>query len=212
MLYYPKIKGTQEHDPEKMPTMSLKLQNFEKTGWQPEVYDENCEPLFLKKYNKMSQSDSDIPSSPLQFIPSKCRVMCLVQSAGIWNVNGKVTFCWSLKQAMVKNPVAPAVEEGVCFMTPSSSQRESLKNEVSEKTEPSTEGEGESVSCAIEDDSDEEDNTVEVEAEVEVEADDDVNSDEENDTSTPMPVTETVESKTKTKSVKKPTKTKSSKK
>jgi hypothetical protein len=160
MIYQPKVKGTKTPDLTKAPTFSVKIPNWKSKGWQTEVYDEDGKPLFLKSYNSRIENGENLPSSPLEFIKPQCRMMCLIQSAGIWIVNGKMSITWNFKQILVKTPEIPEIVEGVCFMTPTASEREQLSVDTGDSecinnsevsvTEPETQG------CVVVDDSDEE--------------------------------------------------------
>jgi hypothetical protein len=118
MLKYPKIsKGSVECDYTKSPTLSVKIPKWGDV-WKPEIYNEDGEPLFVP-----GRVNAD--NSPIEYLPSKSRVMCLLQCGGLWFVNGKCSVTWNLKQAVVKNP--KQVIEGVCFLKPKASDREALK-------------------------------------------------------------------------------------
>jgi hypothetical protein len=166
MIYQPKIKGTKTPDLTKSPTFSVKIPNWKSKGWQTEVYDEDGKPLFLKSFNKRIENGENGVDSPLEFIKPQCRMMCLIQSAGIWIVNGKMSITWNYKQVLVKSPVIPEIVEGVCFMTPTPSEREQLSDEtgVQEIVEHSTES-SESSCVIVDDDSDGEESDEEIDKE-----------------------------------------------
>ena len=118
MLKYPKIsKGSAEHDYSKPPTLSVKIPKWNDV-WKPEIYNEEGEPLFI--FGKINAH-----SSPIEFLPSKSRVMCLLQCGGLWFANGKCSVTWNLKQAIVKSP--KQIIEGVCFLRPKQADKETLK-------------------------------------------------------------------------------------
>jgi len=121
MLRYPKIsKDSAELDYSKAPTMTVKLPCWS-GKWQPEIYDEDGNPLFLK-------TDNLTGKSPLPFIAPKTHVICLIQCGGLWFVNGKVSITWNLKQAIVQKPKTSAIAEGTCFLKPKAADKEKLKS------------------------------------------------------------------------------------
>ena len=151
MLRQPKLKGTQEPDDSKAPTMSLKIPCWSGT-WKTQVYDEDSEPLFI-------HGKENAHLSPLDFLKSKTYVMCLIQCGGLWFVNGKVSITWNLMQVMVKKPRESL--EGTCFLKPKESDVKKLKEmaDTDEVEAPST---SDFVSATVEDSDDE---AEEVEAE-----------------------------------------------
>jgi hypothetical protein len=117
MLRHPKIKGTQEPDLSKAPTMTVKIPCWNSV-WKSEIYDEDGEPLYVngKVNNHLS---------PLEFLKPKTHVICLLQCGGLWFVNGKVSITWNLKQAVVQRPKDNM--EGKCFLKPKQVDKERLK-------------------------------------------------------------------------------------
>ena len=121
MLRYPKVsKDSAELDYSKAPTMTVKLPCWS-GKWQPEIYDEDGNPLFLK-------TDNLTGKSPLPFLAPKTHVICLIQCGGLWFVNGKVSITWNLKQAIVQKPKTSAIAEGTCFLKPKAADKEKLKS------------------------------------------------------------------------------------
>lgn len=118
MLKHPKVKGTQELDLNKPPTLTIKIPCWNGT-WKPEIYDEDGEPLYVNgKVNSHM--------TPLEFLKPKTHVICLIQCGGLWFVNGKISITWNLKQAIVQRPKQTIVE-GQCFLRPKASEKERLK-------------------------------------------------------------------------------------
>ena len=105
-------------DETKPPTLTVKIPCW-KGVWQPEIYDEERNPLFLK-----GKSPSHL--SPLDFLKPKTHVICLIQCGGLWFVNGKVSITWNLKQAIVQKPKTSAIAEGTCFLRPKASDVQKL--------------------------------------------------------------------------------------
>jgi len=146
MLRHPKKeKGSVEPDLLKPPTLTIKVPCW-KGVWQPEIYDEEGNPLFLK-----GKSPADL--SPIDFLKPKTHVICLIQSAGIWFVNGKVSITWNLKQAIVQKPKSSSIVEGTCFLKPKAAEVEKLKTLPPPEDDIDPDG---AVASTIVDDSDDE--------------------------------------------------------
>ena len=147
MLRHPKIKGSQEPDVSKPPTLTVKIPCWS-GSWKSEIYDEDGTPLYVNgKVNPHL--------SPLEYIKPKTHVICLIQCGGLWFVNGKVSITWNLKQAMVQKP-KPSME-GICLLRPKVEDKEKLK------TLPPPEDildDGDVVSNVIVEDSDNEDEEI----------------------------------------------------
>ena len=117
MLRHPKIKGTQEADLSKSPTLTVKIPCW-KGVWKPEIYDEDGVPLYVN-------GKVNTHLSPLEYLKPKTHVICLIQCGGIWFVNGKFSITWNLKQAIVQKPKSSL--EGQCFLRPKPSDKEKMK-------------------------------------------------------------------------------------
>lgn len=137
MLRHPKIKGSEEFDMNKPPTLNIKVPCWKGT-WKSEIYDDDGEALFTNKINTHM--------TPLEYLKPKTHIIALIQCGGIWFVNGKFSVTWNLKQAMVQKPKSSM--EGTCFIKLKSQDKEKLK------ALPAPEEEVES--SAIVEDSDEE--------------------------------------------------------
>jgi hypothetical protein len=143
LLRHPKIKGSQEPDLSKAPTMTVKLPCWSNV-WKSEIYDEDGAPLYVN-----GKTNSHL--NPLEFLKPKTHVICLIQCGGLWFVNGKVSITWNLKQAIVQKPKSSM--EGTCFLRPKAADVEKLKTmePVTDNLEPHT------ASVTVVDDSDEDD-------------------------------------------------------
>uniref|UniRef100_A0A6C0E414 Uncharacterized protein n=1 Tax=viral metagenome TaxID=1070528 RepID=A0A6C0E414_9ZZZZ len=141
MLRHPKLKGTQEPDLNKSPTLTVKIPCWNKV-WKSEIYDEEGEPLFVSgKVNSHM--------SPLDFLKPKSHVIALIQCGGLWFINGKVSITWNLKQAIVQKPKASM--EGQCFLKPKMEDKQKLKTlPAPEEVDPDG-----AVSAFVEDSDDE---------------------------------------------------------
>jgi hypothetical protein len=144
LLRHPKVKGSQEPDLSKAPTMTVKLPCWSNV-WKSEIYDEDGAPLYVN-----GKTNSHL--NPLEFLKPKTHVICLIQCGGLWFVNGKVSITWNLKQAIVQKPKSSM--EGTCFLKPKAADVEKLKTmaPVTDNVEAHT-----SASVTVVDDSDEED-------------------------------------------------------
>ena len=121
MFRYPKKeKGSIECDYTRPPTISVKVPCW-KGVWQPEIYDEEGNSLFLK-----GQSPPHV--TPLDFLKPKTHVICLIQCGGLWFINGKVSVTWNLKQAIVQKPKTSSFVEGTCFLKPKTADVERLRS------------------------------------------------------------------------------------
>ena len=117
MLRHPKVKGSQEPDLSKAPTLTVKIPCWSGI-WKPEIYDEDGNGLYIN-----GKVNSHL--SPLEFLKPKTHVICLLQCGGLWFVNGKVSITWNLKQAIVQKP-KPSME-GQCFLKPKAADKALLK-------------------------------------------------------------------------------------
>lgn len=141
MLRHPKVKGSEELDLSKPPTLTVKLPCW-KGVWKSEIYDEDGEPVFIS-------GKVNTHLSPLDYIKKQTQVACVIQCGGIWFVNGKFSITWNLKQAVVQKPKESM--EGKCLIKLKTADKEVLKKQVVEEID-----EDDHVSSAIVDDSDEE--------------------------------------------------------
>ncbi len=123
MLKYPKIKGTEVRNYNEPPSMTYKIPCW-KGVWQPSVFDEDYTPLYVK-----GKSEPDV--TPLQFLTSSgkspIQVIPLLQSGGIWIVNGKASITWNLKQVIVRKPKTSLISDDTCFLNVKSNELEALK-------------------------------------------------------------------------------------
>jgi hypothetical protein len=154
-LKYSKNKDTQEVDTTKAPSMRPKVPCYE-GKWKVEVYDTQSNMLFP------SENED---ATPMEFVPKRSNVICMIQCGGIW-VGGKgwgVT--WKLTQCVVKPQVMETVF-GRCNIMISDEVSQEINKEVdtSKYPEPPAEGAVAAV-AAVEDstyveDSDEEESVV----------------------------------------------------
>jgi len=148
MLKYPKDKATGEYDHTKKPTLRLKLPQWEGV-WKTEIYDEEGNKLFPSKDNELT---------PLDYLKKGANIMCLIQFAGIWFINGKFSASWKLVQAVVQKPRATL--NGQCFLKLKPQEKEKLKTQVVVEYEVD-----QNIASSVVDDSESEDEDEEVDEE-----------------------------------------------
>jgi hypothetical protein len=143
MLRYPKLeKNKPELDYSRPPALTVKIPQW-KGVWKPEIYDEECEPLYIN-------GKVNTHLSPLEYLKPKVHAICVIQCGGIWFVNGKVSVTWNLIQAVVQKP-KPTIE-GKCFLKPKDNDK--LKMKTLDPPEEDVDPDG--VTSAIVQDSDDE--------------------------------------------------------
>jgi hypothetical protein len=123
MLKYSKIKGTEEYDYSRPPSLTLKIPCW-KGIWQPSVFDEDGKPLYVK-------GKTEAGVSPLDFLTNTgkapLQVITLFQCGGLWFVNGKISITWNLMQAIVKKPKTSSIQNDTCLLTARPSEIQALK-------------------------------------------------------------------------------------
>ena len=148
MLKYTKIKGTTEPDYNKMPTIRLKLPQWE-DKWKFEIYDEEGDALF--------PSTSNPNVNPLDYLKKGSTIACIIQCGGIWFTNGKFTVTWKLVQAVVQKPKDSI--QGKCMIKLKSNEKEKLqKASPGEETHDDCAG----IAIVVEDSDEEPDETSDV--------------------------------------------------
>lgn len=94
-IKYAKDKVTKKLDPTKGPSMSAKVPNYD-GSWKVEIYDASRKLLFPDQKNPLL--------TPIDFVPKKSKVACVLQCGGIW-IGGKGWgVSWKLTQCVVKPP------------------------------------------------------------------------------------------------------------
>jgi hypothetical protein len=140
MLKYSKNKATGDYDYSRAPTLRVKLPQWEGV-FSSEIYSEDGDKLF---------PNQEMPSAtPLDYLKKGTTILCLIQFAGIWFVNGKFSASWKLVQAVAQKPKTLSLK-GKCWIAVNSQDKEKIKSQDVED-EPDT-----AVVSTIVDDSDEE--------------------------------------------------------
>ena len=144
MVKYPNIKGTKEPDYSRMPTLSLKIPQWQNV-FKCELYDEEGNILFPK---------SDSAVTPIDYL-KRTKVMCIIQCGGVWFINGKFGVTWKLLQAVVQKP--PDTIQGKCMIVVNSDDKAKFAAQPAASSNEDGDDEGEERMGVVEDSSDEED-------------------------------------------------------
>jgi hypothetical protein len=91
-LKYSKDKMTKKVDPTKPPSIRVKVPNYG-GRWAIEIYDPSQTQLFPCENANMT---------PMDFIPKKSMVACVIQCGGLWFGGKGWGLTWKLVQAVVK--------------------------------------------------------------------------------------------------------------
>uniref|UniRef100_A0A6C0IRA2 Uncharacterized protein n=1 Tax=viral metagenome TaxID=1070528 RepID=A0A6C0IRA2_9ZZZZ len=103
-LKYPKDKITKKIDETRPPSMSVKVPCYQGQWQNLEIYNTKQELLF--------PSDNE-NETPIDLIPKKSQVACVIQCGGIWTTGKAWGVSWKLGQCVVK-PVENATIFGKC--------------------------------------------------------------------------------------------------
>ena len=91
-LKYPKDSTTKKIDYTKSPTLKARVPNYN-NKWNVEVYD--------TKQNRLFPSEDD-GLTPMDFVPKKSHVACVLQCGGLWFGGKGWGVTWKLTQCVVK--------------------------------------------------------------------------------------------------------------
>ena len=123
MIHYPKIKGTEEFDYTRAPTLRLKIPFWE-GEWKFELYDMEERQIWPSKNPNIQ--------SPVELVPKLTRVACVIQCGGVYIINGKIGVTWKLFQAVVK---PPQNLRGTCLIRLSANEKERMTQQNSNEEE-----------------------------------------------------------------------------
>ena len=126
ILKYPKDKDTDMPDKTRAPSMKIKLPTWE-GEYKFELYDVD-QNILLPGENP--------EHTPDVLIEKGSNIACVIQCGGLWFASGKFGVTWKLVQAIVKP--SDNVKPGKCYIQLSASDRETLSNQKSSKTEEAT--------------------------------------------------------------------------
>jgi len=91
-LKYPKDSNTKKIDHSKSPTLKARVPNYN-NKWNVEVYDTSQTLLFPSE---------DDGLTPMDFVPKKSHVACVLQCGGLWFGGKGWGITWKLTQCVVK--------------------------------------------------------------------------------------------------------------
>ena len=161
-LKYAKDKSTGEPDMSRPPSMRAKVPNYD-GRWNVEIYDTENKLIF--------PCDND-NLTPMDFVPKKSNVACVLQCGGLWFGGKGWGVTWRLNQCVVK----PHIQESVfgrCHIELSSDDKETIENQpIAENVNDSEDEDGPSIpasSTVVEDSGDDEEPEPVVETVVEPE-------------------------------------------
>ena len=92
VLKYSKDKVTKKIDPSKPPSLRAKVPNYN-GRWGIEIYDTKSDRIFPCENENMT---------PMDFIPKKSNVACIIQCGGLWFGGKGWGLTWKLIQCVVK--------------------------------------------------------------------------------------------------------------
>jgi len=142
-LKYPKDSNTKKIDHTKSPTLKARVPNYN-NKWNVEVYDTNQNLLFPSE---------DGGLTPMDFVPKKSHVACVLQCGGLWFGGKGWGITWKLTQCVVK-PTEVISVLGRCHIQLSEDELNSTQTSQTEEDEIETSTEVETP--LVEDSEDEE--------------------------------------------------------
>jgi len=129
-LKYPKDKTTKKIDLTKGPSISPKVPNYN-DKWAVEIYDANRKILFPNENGLLT---------PMDFVPPRSKVACVLQCGGIWFGGKGWGLTWKLNQCVVKPQEVISVfgqcriPDDIC----SSVENQELKSSADQDDEPAS--------------------------------------------------------------------------
>ena len=146
-LKYTKDKVTKKFDYTKPPSIRPKVPNYD-GRWMVEIYDTESKRLF--------PSDNPV-HTPMDFIPKKSNVACVLQCGGLWFGGKGWGLTWKLVQCVVKPSAESQSVFGRCHIQLSTDELQTMNNAPAqgEEEEDDEEEQAAPVSTEVED-SDEE--------------------------------------------------------
>ena len=117
MLRYPKDRNTGEPDPEKAPTMKIKLNFWNDNFDNTEIYDMDQKLLFSPQLQEPGRG-------PRELIPKGSNIAIVMRCGGLWFANGKYGVTWRFVQGVVKPRASLA---GRCLIQLDSNERSKLE-------------------------------------------------------------------------------------
>lgn len=153
---YPKDKLTGELDMSRAPSMRTKVPNYD-GRWNIEIYDTDNKLIFPCDNENLT---------PMDFVPKKSNVACVLQCGGLWFGGKGWGVTWRLNQCVVKPHIQDTVF-GKCHIELSTDERDTInKQPIVESVNDSEDEDGPSIPATITttevEDSDEEKETEQV--------------------------------------------------
>jgi hypothetical protein len=119
VLKYPKDKTTKKSDLTKAPSMRVKVPNYN-NKWNIEIYD--------TKNTRIFPNESSDCVTPMDLIPSKSKVACIIQCSGLWFGGKGWGVTWKLSQCVVKPQEVLSVF-GKCHIQLSNDDLQTIENQ-----------------------------------------------------------------------------------
>lgn len=163
-IKYPKDKLSGELDMARAPSMRAKVPNYD-GRWNIEIYDTDNKLIF--------PCDND-NLTPMDFVPKKSNVACVLQCGGLWFGGKGWGVSWRLNQCVVKPHIQDTVF-GKCHIELSTDEKEIIeKQPIVDNVNDSDDEEGPSIMASstpaqVADSDDEKETPAEVEPEPEPE-------------------------------------------
>lgn len=119
-IKYPRDKLTKKLDLSKAPNIRVKVPNYGGEWKNLEIYDTKQQLLFPSDNENLT---------PIDLIPKKSQVACVIQCGGIWTAGGNSWgVIWKLNQCVVKPPTDVSIF-GKCNVMLSESEIETLETQ-----------------------------------------------------------------------------------
>merc|ERR1712019_219535 len=116
MLKFPQIKGRDELDYEREPSLKVKIP-YKEDKSLVELYDTKKEPLFPSE---------DVTVTPLDLIPKFSKIKSIIECVGIWIAPAKFGVTWRLRRAVV--PHTEQLQKGQLYIHLSEHEIKSIEN------------------------------------------------------------------------------------
>jgi len=134
-LKYPKDKLTGDVDMSRAPSMRAKVPNYD-GRWNIEIYDTDNKLIFPCDNENLT---------PMDFVPKKSNVACVLQCGGLWFGGKGWGVTWRLNQCVVKPHIQDTVF-GKCHIELSTDERDTInKQPIAENVNDSEDEEGPSI-------------------------------------------------------------------